>query len=357
MVENPILSQLICNACYQQVIKFNKFQIGVHDKQSYLLALLEPTLKPEVKVEEVEEAAKIFVQPVVILERLKVNKEETEEVVDESDFGGDISDDDPEWRGSDSEKLEELDEKSDIKKEEKPKINGLTKSGTKMRKLTKDGQFYGLTDKPKAPQYIEKDGRYICPICDSEFGKKYDMQGHGRRYHSEFDWNFNTRGSWKCTHCELEFKTNRIRLSHEASHNLVKKLPLATGAIGKTGKPKAPEMIQLDGTKCKCPICFMTFNHKWSLQAHGKNFHDEFDWYFRPPKQSNICKYCGKRFAKGSNKYDHERTHEGGDKYQCGHCDFQTWYKDCLKTHLQRKHFKEGKHSLDLTGAQRFFWF
>lgn len=199
--------------------------------------------------------------------------------------------------------------------------------------------------KPPAKPFKEsKDGKVVyCPECNKSFTDKFVLQRHGDILHPEFDWHMRSI-TWRCRFCDSEFRTTRMKKAHEALCQKAAKLtPVLQEEIRrktlpytKTGKPKAPAMlIDQKSSSVFCPICLMKFKSKWNAQKHGQQLHEEYDWFFRPPKLSRNCKYCGKTFCKAAMREDHELKCGGENSpYECDHCDFKSFYRGSIRDHM-----------------------
>ncbi|XP_074539672.1 uncharacterized protein LOC141800786 isoform X2 [Halichoeres trimaculatus] len=147
-----------------------------------------------------------------------------------------------------------------------------------------------------AGRYVQKEGKYECPVCGLGITRKARLRAHMRAHKVKL--------SLKCDECNITFKTEKSFKRHLELHKL---------------KP------------FWCLSCSRGFSCKESLEKHLQD-HD--------PKKFN-CNVCTKSFRYRMQLMYHMNTHTGAKPYQCAVCWKGFAYPGNVISH-QKKHHKHG---------------
>ena len=132
--------------------------------------------------------------------------------------------------------------------------------------------------------------KFECSLCGKKYARRCDL-----RFHSESH-SIQPKGIFKCTFCQICFKTRKAVKIHEKGH------------IEK---------------KFKCTFCIYKSERKDALVSHVRRHTKEMPF---------DCKRCNKSFKQRTTLSLHMRYHNGERPYQCPYC---IWFKRFTQsTHL-----------------------
>ena len=126
-----------------------------------------------------------------------------------------------------------------------------------------------------------------CHVCNKEFTWRWQLEAHIQTLHPQI------------------FQNNDVPVqSQQSSYN---------------NKPYA------------CSFCPFRATQKCNLIMHQRIHTGE------KPYKCNVCTYCT---AQQSCLVRHLRTHTGEKPFKCQYCDYRAYDNTSLKSHIQRKHYK-----------------
>ena len=150
----------------------------------------------------------------------------------------------------------------------------------------------------------------------------------------------------ECAPCKKVFSRQIIYLRHRWEH---KKYELNTRKYKETQNDclpctehdcsevfRKPENLEFHKAKVhgiqkvfKCNICPYSSKNKLVFKIHNENKHDQSNL------NSYICNECGDGFKNKKNLDYHMKKKYGTYDYKCEECNYKTFVKDQLKTHMQ----------------------
>ncbi|CAG0897769.1 unnamed protein product [Cyprideis torosa] len=146
-----------------------------------------------------------------------------------------------------------------------------------------------------------------------------------------------------CDYCAQRFRGRNGRLNHmRKEHNVgikEKVCPVCGITVDNMYSGKmAHHMMHHDKGVFACPQCDMTFQKKFSLNAHVLHHSRE---------RKYCCEECGKRFLRKTNLNDHLAVHAPTKPFTCTVCNKGFTQRGYLKTHM-RFHTGENPFTCDM---------
>ncbi|KAL9707874.1 hypothetical protein quinque_011392 [Culex quinquefasciatus] len=225
------------------------------------------------------------------------------------------------------------------------------KKASKRKKLIKESS--SESESEQVPKVVEKDdkGFLMCPDCDKRFEFRFQYTIHARHHVAL------KQELYKCTPCELLFKTNAELKRHEKVHEK-QKSRISSDPYGLICPE--PTLKELDGIY-KCSACEKTFEQRHlglrHLLRHG--------FIKRERIQCNLCPltFANKKYLE-KHQVEHEAQKDvtssessseeesgsddssidGDSEFKCTVCNKTFWEKRLLDRHIRRHEaIKESK--------------
>jgi len=174
---------------------------------------------------------------------------------------------------------------------------------------------------------------FVCDTCGQAFGRKAYLRAHNKQVH-----NVGNPANYSCQLCNIKFVTLMGYDKHMKIHMEEDPYCELCNKKFKTKKKLYAHKTYVHSTEAsyQCATCGSKFKTKTYLKYHE---------YFHLPESERPfpCDQCDKRFALKKQLMDHQMSvHSTEEKFQCDKCPYKTKIKECLKRHINRKHFESG---------------
>lgn len=204
------------------------------------------------------------------------------------------------------------------------------------------------------PRHNRTGNMMKCPLCDMSFASKSTLCCHGRQIHQK-QLTVNSSNEVfvsddllvKCPECDFTVKRKgRLTRHLKENHGIVEDI--------------------------KCKSCGKKFLSHRALQHHFSQFHtynnmpcelcgkicknrSAFQRHQLMHTRSFTCEQCGKAFEDRRCYTQHVKIHKARTQFQCEHC-YQTFtQKSNMLNHIKIQHLKEGKLKCDLCQFSTFY--
>lgn len=300
LVDNTNLSQLVCNECFLQISRFNKFQCNVRDNQRTLFEFLQkiPGVDVQVKIEPIDEVeVKIFAEPIEEKSEGPTKLEvEPELKIDFSDEDWAAADDFSEDDVALKDFVLKLEESEKVEKKPDGECSRKFKCAFCDETLPSRTAYNRHKDKHMPSRIKKRRPRKQCPQCPRNFSHQHELANHVREEHSNF----------RCDLCFYSvFESRDGYEAHLARHK--------------------PDARLYEMQKFPCSMCELRFRSQKRLDQHV-TFHEKH--------QLTTCELCGKTIKKENQKI-HTVRHAGIKPFSCDICEHTFLKLSGVKAHMK----------------------